>query len=721
MDNSASNSANIIGVVSRYLQGAGVANLDQLRALVCDAPDRQKHYVLYEYAAALEQGLLPWELIPIASLERVGAHRYRTVYLDYGTDIASPSLDVAGQVKWQAPKSGVSFRAMSTFYTYSGAILKSKDLRLITSPDVHIRKPGDRLGAVHTTITPQRVVQLLAPALEYVPPALPPVTKLKLWPHQVAALEAIAVSPTGGRVSMACGTGKSVVMARAVQAWVEDPPEDGPSTGHMYVLLVPSLLLLEQTLSTFEKWAPDVPIAALSGEHHLPADFAGLVVSTYQSVKKVAGIDFTGVVVDEAHHADNNGVEGGSLDAIATITERSPRTLRFSATFDDEVDPNEIIYSYTLDQAIDDGYLTDYEIVVPSLRPFVEVAASVAADEETPKLDSQPALAGAIANHPTWGHVLAYCNERPAGQRFVEECKAAGLTAAYFDGDTSLEERRKIISRFERGAIRVLSTVRVLGEGVDIPIADTCMFVEPRGSHVNVVQCLGRVLRLHPTKSMARVILPALDEQAELRRFMRLIQDADPRVTRSMSTHKGLGRVALMDISPSATSGERTEEAVEEAQIAFESTFDRFGVGTKHGTKGRFEQKLTMLEKYVEKHGKLPAQKTKVGGFALGLWCDTQRKRYKEGKLPIDREKDLERIPGWCWDLLEQAFQEHLAQLAAYVEQHGKLPVSKIRVGGFSLGKWCATQRKFYKKGTLSADREKALEAISGWYWPTPE
>ena len=58
--------------------------------------------------------------------------------------------------------------------------------------------------------------------------------------------------------------------------------------------------------------------------------------------------------------------------------------------------------------------------------------------------------------------------------------------------------------------VHVLVTVEVLGEGINVPNADTCMFVEPRSSYRSIIQAIGRVLRHHPDKPLGHIILPAV-------------------------------------------------------------------------------------------------------------------------------------------------------------------------------------------------------------------
>lgn len=50
---------------------------------------------------------------------------------------------------------------------------------------------------------------------------------------------------------------------------------------------------------------------------------------------------------------------------------------------------------------------------------------------------------------------------------------------------------------------RILSNVRCLSEGVDVPALDAVLFLTPRSSQVDVVQSVGRVMRNAPNKNAA--------------------------------------------------------------------------------------------------------------------------------------------------------------------------------------------------------------------------
>ena len=57
---------------------------------------------------------------------------------------------------------------------------------------------------------------------------------------------------------------------------------------------------------------------------------------------------------------------------------------------------------------------------------------------------------------------------------------------------------------------RVLSNVRCLSEGVDVPALDAVLFLTPRNSQIDVVQSVGRVMRNAPGKKRGYIVLPVV-------------------------------------------------------------------------------------------------------------------------------------------------------------------------------------------------------------------
>ncbi|MGL5621920.1 DEAD/DEAH box helicase, partial [Cetobacterium sp.] len=73
-------------------------------------------------------------------------------------------------------------------------------------------------------------------------------------------------------------------------------------------------------------------------------------------------------------------------------------------------------------------------------------------------------------------------------------------------GDTSVEKRQEIISKFKERKLDIIFTVDVFNEGVDIPCIDTILFLRPTNSYTIFIQQLGRGLRTFEGKEKLRVL-----------------------------------------------------------------------------------------------------------------------------------------------------------------------------------------------------------------------
>ena len=69
----------------------------------------------------------------------------------------------------------------------------------------------------------------------------------------------------------------------------------------------------------------------------------------------------------------------------------------------------------------------------------------------------------------------------------------------------------------ERGRLRarILSNARCLTEGVDVPALDAILFTAPRKSTVDIVQAVGRVMRLAQNKQYGYIILPVVIDEGQ--------------------------------------------------------------------------------------------------------------------------------------------------------------------------------------------------------------
>ena len=86
--------------------------------------------------------------------------------------------------------------------------------------------------------------------------------------------------------------------------------------------------------------------------------------------------------------------------------------------------------------------------------------------------------------------------------------------AEHVDGGMNATDKENCINWLKAeppdNTCRILSNVRCLSEGVDVPALDAVLFLTPRGSQVDVVQSVGRVMRNAAGKQRGYVILPVV-------------------------------------------------------------------------------------------------------------------------------------------------------------------------------------------------------------------
>jgi predicted helicase len=101
-----------------------------------------------------------------------------------------------------------------------------------------------------------------------------------------------------------------------------------------------------------------------------------------------------------------------------------------------------------------------------------------------------------------------YISELP-----IEKQDTMQLVASkHIDGTMNATDRNELLSWLKdepnEGECRVLTNVRCLSEGVDVPSLDAVLFLSARNSQVDVVQSVGRVMRKSPDKKYGYIIIP---------------------------------------------------------------------------------------------------------------------------------------------------------------------------------------------------------------------
>ncbi|NMA65418.1 MAG: DEAD/DEAH box helicase, partial [Clostridiaceae bacterium] len=104
----------------------------------------------------------------------------------------------------------------------------------------------------------------------------------------------------------------------------------------------------------------------------------------------------------------------------------------------------------------------------------------------------------------------AYLNELPQGKR----TEMVTTYAKHMDGTMSAPERDQMLGWLKeetpQNECRIVTNVRVLSEGVDVPSLDSVLFLSARNSQIDVVQSVGRVMRRAENKKYGYIVIPVI-------------------------------------------------------------------------------------------------------------------------------------------------------------------------------------------------------------------
>ena len=157
---------------------------------------------------------------------------------------------------------------------------------------------------------------------------------------------------------------------------------------------------------------------------------------------------------------------------------------------------------------------------------------------------------------------------------------------------------------------------------------------------------------------------------------------------------------------------------------------ERIGVGHRFGGGHTFEERLTQVELYKQKHNNntyIP--ETFTGHDNLGIWAKNQRSLYKlflkgksSGGMTQERVQALEDV-GFDWGKSNFTFGERLTQVELYKQKHNNNTyIPKSFKGYNNLGKWANNQRYNYTKLYKSEKMEEHLNRLEnvGFKWKKP-
>ena len=128
----------------------------------------------------------------------------------------------------------------------------------------------------------------------------------------------------------------------------------------------------------------------------------------------------------------------------------------------------------------------------------------------------------------------------------------------------------------------------------------------------------------------------------------------------------------------------------------------------------RWDAMFCAAAEHLESGSEIPAALVSDEGLAIGAWCGTQRRAYRNGQLSPERIAALEALPGWVWSQRPSAEDTGIEELERFIGQHGHsaVPSTYVTGSGFRLGAWLQRQSREIKTGRIPLGRYQKLQAL---------
>ena len=217
------------------------------------------------------------------------------------------------------------------------------------------------------------------------------------------------------------------------------------------------------------------------------------------------------------------------------------------SSMDDESKYGEVFYRMGFGQAVSHGILTDYKVMVLAIDETAiqkDMQRTLADPENGLNIDDVGRIVGIwngmmrrngyknpIKNSPYDGAPLeraiaftrTIADSKKVSQQFEEvvndylgqeiEDESIHLSMRHADGTMNALQKGEILDWLAdpekpSDEARIVSNVRFLTEGIDVPTLDAVIFLAPKKSQVDIVQAVGRIMRKAEGKDYGYIILP---------------------------------------------------------------------------------------------------------------------------------------------------------------------------------------------------------------------
>lgn len=408
-------------------------------------------------------------------------------------------------------------------------------------------------------------------------------------PYQIEAYNKWVENDKKGLFAMATGTGKTLTSLNCLLNQYKE------NSSYKAVILVPTIALVNQwkdecrkfnfnnviTVSSQEKWPQNISFLN-SASNFIDVSFVIIVTyasfyrNNFQSHFKNLPKE-TLLIADEAHNLGSNNISKvlpkihlNQRIGLSATPDRKFDDIGNKSIEDFFNDKPPFVYSYTMEQAMQMGWLCKYKyyphivkLTDVELEEYVKKSKQLIKyfDNQTKRykdckeveillLERKRIIHKAQNKLAVFKNILDEEFSERGNLKYTLVYVPEGVEPNYDDVDDFIEDqddislineytravsstdnsvmvkqytsntsnRNEVIKGFQQGKIDVLTSMKCLDEGVDVPRSELAIFCASTGNPRQFIQRRGRVLRNHPDKTFAvihdLVVVPNIDDES---------------------------------------------------------------------------------------------------------------------------------------------------------------------------------------------------------------
>ncbi len=511
------------------------------------------------------------------------------------------------------------------------------------------------------------------------------------------------------------------------------------------VIISPLKQFAKQNLSKFKQYGYLNPTLLIDSDGTRDLDeiteFVGtnkqfLLSVTFKSVDLIAKLGLTEclVIIDEFHNLTKANISDPLNPFFQVLDNLANKFLLMSATpriyeledNDEELEQIELgnpVYSMSFSTAIENNYITDYKIFLPSIHETnQDLIVDISSEVDINSISSQLLAKTTFLFKGLLDQGARKCIVYVEGIDELEAMvDAIELLNQYYLLDLNIQQitaktpyrlRNQILAQFESSTkLELLLSIRILDECVDIPSCDSIYITYSSESKIRTIQRLCRCVRTNKSNpfKIAKVFIWA-SQYGHILPTLSSIKEYDQNFNTKISV---LGTNWF---------GNNKESNQVELDIKL---VEDYVVGIKEFIMYTWEQKLQMVKNWIDLNEKRPSGTSEnPDERKLSAWISSQIQKYKKCIEALRIQSNRDAWDGFINDpkyskyfmSLDDKWNDKLNQVIQFIETNGFKPSRCSKdAHELQLAGWVSKQFANKKDDNKSMKNKEQLRAFDNF------